>query len=247
MKKIGEKYKLLLAAAALAVAVVYFKDIIALQGRVLRALSPIFIGILFALILNIVLNFFERKVFTFKKSKRKKLKRPFNLFVTYLSFIAVVGGILALAVPNIVKSLNALAERLPEYVGLLPEKLESLAESLNIPDDTVADIAESLQKSAGELSQRLIGYIPKLIELSKNIFRGLYNILMGIVLSGFILGCKEKLISQFKKILNAFANQKTSDKIFEIMTIANKKLSRFLAGQSFESLVVGVACFGLTA
>ncbi|MDR3262997.1 MAG: AI-2E family transporter [Clostridiales bacterium] len=243
MKKLGEKYKLLIVGAVLVVAVLYIKDILNIAAKLFSAFSPVFIGILFALILNIILNFYERKLFTFKKNKHKKLKRPLNLFMTYLTFLLIVGGLMAMAFPHIIRSLNALAEKIPGYIEALPEKIEKLAASLNIPSDTLATLIDSIQDSANGFSQKLIGYIPKIVEFSKGIFKSLYNFIMGLALSIFVLGCKEKLVFQLKKVLTAFTNQKTTANILKVIMIANKKLSHFLAGQTFECLIVGVACF----
>ncbi|MDR3294063.1 MAG: AI-2E family transporter [Clostridiales bacterium] len=245
MKKLADKYKILILGAVLLAAALYVKDVFRISASVLKAFSPIFIGVLFALILNIILNFFEKKVFTFKKSKHKKWKRPINLFMTYLVFFGIAGGVIALAVPHIIRSLNSLAERLPSIVEGLPERLKSIADSLGIPDAAYEKILSGIQNGAAGFSDKLIDAIPKIIEFSKNMFRSLYNFITGLVLSGFILGCKEKLVNQFRRILSAFLSNKNAERVFGIIVSANKKLSRFLAGQTFECFVVGIGCFVL--
>jgi predicted PurR-regulated permease PerM len=216
-------------------------DAVEIAAKVFRAFSPVFIGVIFALILNVVLNFFERKVFTFKKSKSKKFKRPFNIFMTYLTFVTVVGGLFALSFPHLIRSVNSLAEKLPEYAAAAASRLEKIMTDLGL--GTFSSFFDTLKNSASGFSEKLLGYIPKLLEFSKNIFKGAYDFIMGLALSIFILSCKEKLIFQFKKILRATVGEQNADKIFRIVLIANKKLSRFLAGQTFECLIVGVACF----
>ncbi|MDR2046786.1 MAG: AI-2E family transporter [Clostridiales bacterium] len=248
MKKLNEKYKLLIFGAVLSAIALNVKDAVNLAGKVMRAFSPVFIGILFSLILNIILNFYERKVFVFKRSgeRGKKLKRPLNLFMTYLTFAAVTGGLIALALPHLIKSVSLIADRLPEYAAALSEKLGSFLENLGAGGAATA-IIDGLKNSAAGLSDKLILAVPKIVEFSRNIFKGAYDFLMGIALSAFILGCKEKLVFQLKKMLKAFVGEKRADKIFRVVLIANKKLSRFIAGQTFECFIVGIACFiGMT-
>jgi predicted PurR-regulated permease PerM len=241
MKKLGEKYKLLIFAAILFVVVLNFKDAVGIAAKVLRAFSPVFIGVIFALILNVVLNFFERKVFTFKRNKNKKFKRPFNIFMTYLSFAVVVGGLIALSLPHLIRSVNSLAEKIPEYAASVAAWLEKIMTDLGL--GTFSSFFENFKASASGFSEKLLGYIPKLLEFSKNIFRGAYDFIMGLALSIFILSCKEKLVFQFKKVLRVVGGEQNAEKIFRIVLIANRKLSQFMAGQTFECLVVSVACF----
>ncbi|MDR2090096.1 MAG: AI-2E family transporter [Clostridiales bacterium] len=241
MKKLNEKYKILLFAAVLLAVVLNAVSVAGVAAKVLRAFSPVFIGVLFALILNVVLNFFENKAFTFKKAKNKKFKRPFNLFLTYLCFFGSAAGLFALAFPHIADSVSSLAERIPQYAETLSERLEKIAAGRAA--EMLAPLFDGVKNSAAGLSERLLGYVPKLLEFSKNIFNGVYDLIMGIALSIFVLSRKEKLVFQFKKVLRAFLGEQTAEKIFRIVLIANKKLSRFLAGQTFECFIVGTACF----
>ncbi|MDR1905638.1 MAG: AI-2E family transporter [Clostridiales bacterium] len=243
MKKLGERYKLIILGAALLSVVMNFKDALNATAKVIGAFSPVFIGILFALILNIPLNFYERKLFVFQKSKLKKHKRTIGLIATYATFLIVVGGLFVIVLPHLIRSLTALGEHIPGYIGVIPEKIQELAQKLGIPDEAVKSILASVQKYSEVLYEKLIGYLPKVLEFSKNIFKGLYNFLMGLALSIFILGRKEKLVFQFKRILTAVFGQHTANNIFNVVLMANKKLSRFLAGQTFECLLVGAACF----
>ena len=245
MKKPDGKIRLMLLGAVLILGVLYVKEILSVAATVLRALSPVFIGIVFALFLNILLKFFENKLLN--KLRSKKIKRALGIFLTYSVFLGVVAGLVVLMLPHIIKSISSLAERIPAFVSGLPDKLYKLAAYLKIPDSILDGAIDSLQNSASGISQGLINALPHIVEFSKNLFKSLYNFFIGLALSGFFLACKEKLSAQAHKILTALSREKTAEKLERIAGIANRKISKFVAGQTFECLVVGIACFlGMT-
>ena len=69
---------------------------------------------------------------------------------------------------------------------------------------------------------------------------GVYNFLLGIVISVYFLAAKETLCRQIKKLAVAFIPIKYLPKIYEIVDITDTKCGRFLVGDIIDAAFLGV-------
>ena len=72
---------------------------------------------------------------------------------------------------------------------------------------------------------------------------GVYNFLMGFMISIYFLIFKEQLCRQIKKLAVAFVPIKYLPKLYEIVDITDTKCGRFLVGDIIDAAVIGVLFF----
>ena len=65
------------------------------------------------------------------------------------------------------------------------------------------------------------------------------NLFISVVFALYILGQKEKLEDQGKRIVTAYFPKKASDKILEVMALLYKNFSNFITGQCTEAVILG--------
>ena len=82
-------------------------------------ISPIVLGLCIAFVLNLLMRFFERRVFfRMGNSPRawvRKLRRPLSLVLTFLTIAVAIALILLVVVPGIEETVNTLLSSLPGY------------------------------------------------------------------------------------------------------------------------------------
>ena len=71
----------------------------------------------------------------------------------------------------------------------------------------------------------------------------IWNIVIGIIVSIYLLIDKEKLCALSKKITYGLFNKKHADKIVELVERSNYTFGRFLIGKIIDSLIIGVLTF----
>ncbi|WP_449075274.1 AI-2E family transporter [Ruminococcus sp.] len=219
-------------------------------------LTPFVIGFLFAYILNFPYKFFYSKVFGFLKNKKAffaKMRKPLSIICTYTAVIAVLGFLIAILVPQIGDNISSLVERVPSYFNSVYEWLSSVADWANKTYNANIDIDASFAQLGKEIANNLNGttianfsknvLFDTLVPMITNTTAGIYNFIMGIVISVYFLSAKEMLCRQVKRLAVAFIPIKFLPKVYEIVDITDTKCGRFLVGDIIDAAFIGVLTF----
>lgn len=231
MKGVSKEFlnKLILVTIA-AILIWNFEKALSIFDVVKNAFRPIFIGIIIALILNVPMQFFEKKVFY----KFKKLKTVFSLWSSVILFVGAIVGFGFLFFPRLVESIKHVAESFQS--GNAFENLSSDNPFFNY-------IFDNLKKITEDFIDRLQEYLPKMLELAGNVLRVAINIFLGLFLAILMLMNKEELKRQFKKLLfNTDKKEKAKD-IMEMFHLALDKFSKYVGGMLLEAMILGIVCY----
>lgn len=219
-------------------------------------LTPFVIGFLFAYILNFPYKFFYSKVFGFLKDKKKffaNMRKPLSIICTYTAVIAVLGFLIAILVPQIGDNISSLADKVPTYFNSVYDWLSSMADWINKTYNVSIDIDASFAQLGNEIMKNLNGItianfsknvlFDTLVPMITNTTAGIYNFVMGIVISVYFLSAKEMLCRQVKRLAVAFIPIKFLPKVYEIVDITDTKCGRFLVGDIIDAAFIGVLTF----
>lgn len=219
-------------------------------------LTPFLIGFLFAYILNFPYKFFYTKVFGFLKNKNKffaNMRKPLSIISTYTSVVAILGFLLAILIPQIGDNIVSLADKVPDYFNSIYDGLSNAASWINQTFGSSIDVDASFAQLGNEIVKNLNGMaianisknvlIDTLLPMITNTTAGIYNFVMGIVISVYFLSAKETLCMQVKKLAVAFIPIKFLPKLYEIVDITDTKCGRFLVGDIIDAAFIGVLTF----
>ena len=258
MKKLMS-IKTILIAIAFTVFLLFIKDNLKLVGdifsTIIGILTPFIIGFLFAYILNFPYKFFYSKVFGKIGKKRKiliKVKKPLALITTYAVVIAVIVVLIAIVVPQIVVNIQSLAKAFPQYYAVFMENAENTIDWINSIFGSNIDGESILESFSNEILKVFsLDNVTKfasettqiVINMLTSTTTGIYNFIMGIVISVYFLAAKESLCNQVKRLAVAFIPIKYLPKIYEIVDITDTKCGRFLVGDILDAGFVGILTF----
>ena len=219
-------------------------------------LTPFVIGFLFAYILNFPYKFFYSKVFGFLKNKKAffaKMRKPLSIICTYTAGISVLGFFFFILVSQSGDNISSLVERVPSYFNSVYEWLSSVADWANKTYNANIDIDASFAQLGKEIANNLNGttianfsknvLFDTLLPMITNTTAGIYNFIMGIVISVYFLSAKEMLCRQVKRLAVAFIPIKFLPKVYEIVDITDTKCGRFLVGDIIDAAFIGVLTF----
>ncbi len=224
-------------------------------SMILAILTPFFIGFLIAYILNFPYKFFYTKAFGKMGQKRKilaKLKKPFSLICTYLIVLALIVMIIEIVVPQIALNITNLVDNMPTYFNNAMEYVNQLFNWINSTFNTNFSLDSILNSLYKELTQLLTfsnitstagDATSAIFTVISSTTSGLYNFIMGIVISIYFLAEKEMLCRQCKRLAVAFIPIKRLPKIYEIVDITDTKCGRFLVGDILDAGLVGILVF----
>lgn len=215
--------------------------------------EPILCGLIFAYLLNPIMNRVEKLLISLLQNKVKNkdklhgIVRGLSIFVTLLFALFVIAILLYMILPelfdtisNVVKDLPGQFERFTNWVTNLSinERMDGiLAESLSSIGSYVEDWAKSnlLTKMDSVFSTVTVGVVG-ILNLIEDIF-------IGIIVSVYVLANKERFIGQGKKIIYALFKTKTANTTLEILRDSNQIFTGFLTGKVIDSFIIGVICF----
>lgn len=162
--------------------------------------------------------------------RKLKIPRFLGVIAIYLSFIFVMAVISYFIIPVFAAEFKTLASQFPELL----EKVRSEAEFLK-EFDILKNVGEFLSVLASGL--RVGG--ESITEVSSRIFGGLITAVSIFVIS-FYLSLQEKGIEKFLRFITP---KKEENYVISLWLRSQRKLGRWLQGQLFLSLVVGVSVY----
>lgn len=251
MKDINKKFKENILLGTYLVILYFILSNIKLVGSTLGSIfniiNPFIIAFSMAFVLNLPMKFFENKVFKFldkeKSSFIRGLKRPLSILATFITVIGLIIALVLFVVPQLLASVSTLLETVPDYIKsfevLINQYITSTEILQNIYNTLMSTWKEILQFSANFLTTSL----SSILNTTMTITSGIFNFILSLVLTIYMLASKETLIHQLKKILYAFTKKEIADKTIEIGRITNNTFSKFITGQCVEACILGVLCF----
>lgn len=231
MKGISKEFVNKLVLITLAGILIWnFDKFLGVFGTVKNALTPLLIGAIFAIILHVPMEFFEKKVF----KKLKKYKSPLSLWCSVILFAGVLTGFGFLVFPKLIESISNVTASFQG--GNAFEKMSS---------DNVffKYVFDNLQKVTSDFIGRLQEYVPKMLQIAENILKVVINLFLGLFLAILILSNKKELSAQFKKIIYSISKKERVKDILDMFQLALDKFSSFIGGQILEAILLGMVCY----
>lgn len=221
-------------------------------GLVLSSLTPLFIGLLLAYLLNPLVSIIDRNVMakiffripvTMEKAeKRNSVVRFLSIFVTYIVIIlaicAILYGFSFLIVGQFVFSgLGNMIESITNYLTNYESVIVSWANNLEIAglSDTLNGVADTIVKwlSNHFSTSSIISFIA-------TIGGSVINIVIGIIISIYLIKDQDFFIGIWHKFLALIFPEKVGLKIHDTLNDINGVVSLFIRGALLDALIVAI-------
>lgn len=231
-------------------------------GTLLGGLSSVIIGMFIAYLLNPILVCLENKVFvplaTFliRKNKRVKNKdkfifkfgRTMSIIFTLVIFIGVIWEFLWLIVPQMYKSILSISNDIPTYVKDVQQWVMNLWANNQEQAAWFTSMLEQVTDTVTNFLNNEV--IPKLGDLIVNISTGViggvkfvFNFVVGIIVSVYVMAGKEKFGAQLKKLLYAFFSRSHANKILAGVRETDRIFGGFINGKLIDSIIIAFLCY----
>ena len=77
-----------------------------------------------------------------------------------------------------------------------------------------------------------------------NVVKTIFNVIVGLIISVYVLMTKETFIGQLKKIIYAIFRPKYGNVVMEVVRKADEVFGGFFIGKIIDSVIIGFICFG---
>ena len=221
----------------------------AILDKMSSAFAPIIVGAVIAFLMNPILVFFDRLFHTIfqervisDKKKLFKVSRTLSVILTTIVFLGIITGIVWLVVPQLYDSIKQLVGNMDTYYSNLQTMVENINENqINKYMNT------AYLKVQDMLNTKIMPNVDKIVvNIGSGVFSGLkflYNFLIGIVASIYVMANKEYLASRGKKIIYAVFKVKNANTILDGLSEMNRIFGQFINGKILDSLIIGMIMF----
>ncbi len=237
----------ILAGAVIVKAVTDWQSVYSVFKYVFKIFSPFIMGIVFAFMLSPLVNWVNRRIFSkLFKGKRPKLSYGLAMALTYTVIIGLVVVMLIVVIPQIYFSLVDLANKISEQYFIIMEKLTKISEDPNNKfniESLTSLINNSIPQLVTYLTDFTSNLIPILYNTSLSFLTGLWNVILGVIISIYILGDKDNLLYQAKRLLCAVVPAAGSETFFKVGRESVHTFSKYVTGKSLDSFIIGCITF----
>ncbi|MCM1570136.1 MAG: AI-2E family transporter [Roseburia sp.] len=219
-------------------------------------LMPIVFGLIIAYLLMPVLNFFEFRVIRplFQKCKlkesprRNSLSRGISILITTCLFFALIYVLISMLISEIVPSIVNIVNNFDDYINNFTVWLNRLLEDNPDMRDyvvrTINKYSTELEKWLNETILEKSSELIKMVSLSViGTLKVLWNLIIGIIISIYVMANKEKFTGQAKKMAYAIFHEDTANIIINNFHFTHRTFSGFISGKVLDSILIGCLCF----
>ena len=208
-------------------------------------LQPFIIGGALSYLLNFILRFYEDKILShnFFKKLKKSSKRSVGLLLTYITASIITYLFIQFVLPQLMDSIVGLVNSIPEYLNELTRVTNDIFDNLNLQPEYINLITDKFGESVTYIITMISNLIPVIGNFVVGATSSILNIIIGIIISIYILIDKEKFMALGKKVVYALCSKEKAKFILRLATQSNMTFSRFIGGKILDSFIIGVLTF----
>lgn len=230
---------------ALYLGIHYWPSAIGLLGAVVGAAMPLITGCVIAYLVNILMSFYERLLFSNAKNGfAQKLRRPLCMTGAFATLIAIVALIFGLIVPQLVSCVRLIIEKIPSFMSAV---LQLIDQWEIVPDDIISQLAAiDWNSKIGEIFQVLTSGLGNVMGVVVNtvssVFSGIVTTLVALIFSIYLLSSKEKLSAQVHRVITHYLKDSWCRKLEYVAGVIDDCFHRYIVGQCIEAVILGALC-----
>lgn len=236
----------------------YMGDLVKAIRSLMGILSPFIWGLVISYLLVPSMMMYERKLFrplvaSIKKRRpkvtlSKKLPRVLALILAEIVMLLLIAALIYLIVPQVYDSISAIITNSPAYFESASKAIDNLLH--DFPEiemyatKVFGNITETLTKWAtNTLLPSMENIVTNITTGVFSVVKAVYNIVIGMIVSIYILYNKEPFIAHYRKTLYCIFKPEKARKISSALRFADRTFMGFIVGKLLDSAIIGMICY----
>ncbi|MBO4928354.1 MAG: AI-2E family transporter [Clostridiales bacterium] len=218
----------------------HLSAVLAWLSHVAQIVSPIIIGVIIAYLIDLVVVFFENKVF--KKISRPRFRYVLSVVVSIFLVLLALGLFFWLVLPEMLASITHFISNAQNYTSIVEENLDKLdqyAAGYNIQlhaTKWTSNLYAQTDKWIAEFTQNL----SRAMNTVLSVWNILLNAFIGVILAVYFLAGKKRLFSGIDHFRRALLTEEQYQKHTEFLRRSNAIFSKYISYTILEAIGVGI-------
>lgn len=183
-----------------------------------------------------------------KERKQQRFARAWSVIITLALFLLLLVGGLCVVIPQLYESVVKIAKDVPVYYQEVETWVTEFLEEDNRVSTYVLDVLDNLYVQLMDYVNTVI--LPNMDEIVRKITTGVigvvkvvFNILLAIIISIYVLFEKEKLVAYAKKLIYSYLSKERANMLLAGTRHVNVVFGGFISGKIVDSFIIGVLCY----
>lgn len=230
-----------------------FQDIKAVFRMFASITQPILYGLAIGYLINPIMMFFERGLLRLaaRKGASKKfgrMIRTVSSILAVLVFILIIATLLSMVIPEVSANISNLVDTLPAQINSFivhlndweygNHKITAMLEEYLV---TAADWIEDWLRNS--LLPQTKDYVATVTSGVLNVLNAFKNLVIGLIVSIYVMCEKENFEGQAKKIIFAAFPARAANQVIQVFHTTNDIFGGFIKGKLLDSLIIGIICY----
>ncbi len=211
-------------------------------NKLLDVLQPFIIGFAIAYLLNPGYRFLRFKVFEklFKKKPMPRLAKVLSVIVLYIFALGLLAFLLWFVIPQVIKSVEQFLDKFDSYY----KSLDKLIIQFSSGNANIKDIGTAGTKALYDYFAHFnLNSLNQMFDVTIKITSGITSLMLGIVISIYMLYNKDQFGAQLRKVGSATLSEKYFKRIEKVFDQSHSSFGKYISGKLLDALVIGSISF----
>ena len=221
-----------------------------------KILAPFIWGFVITYLIAPLMKLLERKLFgplsariysRSKKNDGSKLARALSVTFSVLILVAILVGIVYMMVPSLIESIRTIIKNWDLYyetvTGYIAEFQVSHPDIYEVVGQTLNKVTGDINSWGESLLPKAVEYLTSFLEGTWGVLLGVYNLIIGIIVSIYVLFDLEKFTSAFRRWLYSPFSVENAERIREAISYTDRTFMGFITGKLLDSAIIGLICY----
>ena len=215
-------------------------DIFGILSRFLRIVSPFIGGTLLAWIL-LKISVAIENVLPDKLSF--KIKRFLSSLLSVLLIVVIIVLLVMILIPQLITSVSQLSINIQSFSNNANAWLGLISRQFHLSEDLSSLLYKYSSDIVNAIWSFVKEYIPNIIDVTRNAFSAIGNVIISIIVALYILIDRDNLSKQFKRLFKVILKPQVYGEVAGVASIAQDKFDSFISGKIIDSVIIGFLCF----
>ena len=225
--------------------------------RLFGILGPFVWGLVLSYLLNALTRGIERHLFQplakrlykgKRAAKAEGFARGMAVLASEIVMLAVIVALFYLILPQLYSSIVMIVDNSPIYIANLTKWVEQTLQDFPELETYISDALQSINTNVMDWARTTL--LPGLGSMVSNltaglayVVKGVYNLIIGIIVSVYILSNMERFIAGVRRLTYSLFGIETAEKIRDGLAFTDKTFMGFINGKLLDSAIIGLICY----
>ena len=224
--------------------VMQFSKLSELTSTFIAILKPFIVGFSLAYLLNFILEFTEGNIVSNLMPRAgKRLVRYLSMVITYILVTILVFLFFKFIFPQVAESIVKLVTDFPHIVNRVYNYIDQFINHINLPDTTRVAVNQKVNEIGKSAIDFATNLVPFLANFFLNIVKSIWNLILGLIISIYILADKEGFFRLCRKFIFAIFTKDSAESILKVTRLSNDIFGKFIIGKIIDSIIIAIITF----